>query len=191
MNIETGRKDDKGKIRMDLLPFECLDEVAKILTFGAEKYSPDGWQKVENGKERYEAALLRHFSAYKQGEQNDPESGFSHLAHVATNALFLIWFEKQSTGETKSENNIVVDEDTINDIKKLNSWFSVGGFIGDINDADKTFTLTDDSISGVGLRCTRFIHGMTDNFISRKADGFRHVVFYTYQDGIYTAQTIL
>jgi len=88
-----GQKHDKEKIRMDLLPFDALEEVAKILTFGAKKYSANNWQNVENAKERYEAALLRHLSAHKKGEKIDNDSGLSHLSHVACNALFLIWFE--------------------------------------------------------------------------------------------------
>lgn len=93
-NKEDGLKLDDKKIRMDLLPFDCLEEIAKVLTYGAEKYAPDNWKIVKNAKERYEAALIRHLSAYKQGEINDPESGLSHISHVACNALFLIFFNK-------------------------------------------------------------------------------------------------
>jgi hypothetical protein len=81
---------------MDLLPFEALEEIARVLTYGAKKYAPNNWQKVPDAKERYEAALLRHFSAHKRGEKNDPESGLSHLAHVGCNALFLIWLQDKT-----------------------------------------------------------------------------------------------
>jgi hypothetical protein len=91
----VGRKDDSGKTRMDLLPFESLEAVAKVLTFGAKKYADNNWQKVDNAESRYIGALLRHLSAYMQGEMFDVESGLSHISHVATNALFLVYFEEK------------------------------------------------------------------------------------------------
>jgi hypothetical protein len=94
----TGRKDDCKKIRMELLPFESLEAVAKVLTFGAKKYADNNWQKVDNAKSRYVGALLRHLSAHLQGETFDAESGLSHISHVATNALFLVYFEEKKNG---------------------------------------------------------------------------------------------
>ena len=84
-----GRKYDADKPRMDLLPFDALIEVAKVMGVGAEKYGDDNWRLVEPAT-RYEAALLRHYTAYKSGEINDPETGLPHLAHMATNALFIL-----------------------------------------------------------------------------------------------------
>jgi hypothetical protein len=98
---KKGRKDDNDKIRMDLLPFESLEAVAKVLTFGAKKYADNNWQKVDNAESRYTGALLRHLSKHLQGEKIDAESGLSHLSHAATNVLFLVWFEeeKKKNGE--------------------------------------------------------------------------------------------
>jgi len=94
----TGCKDDVGKPRMGLLPFDALTEVAKVMTWGAEKYAPDNWKHVSAGTERYMDALLRHVAAWQGGEVFDAEAGdkkIRHIAQVATNALFLIWFEIQ------------------------------------------------------------------------------------------------
>jgi len=95
MNKKTrvGVKDDQGKLMMGLIPHEAMTGLAQILTFGANKYAPNGWQTVPNAKSRYEDAMLRHFYAYKAGEQNDPESGLSHLKHALTNLAFLVYFE--------------------------------------------------------------------------------------------------
>lgn len=90
-----GRKDDKGKIRMHLLPFDSLAEIAKVLTVGAEKYAPNNWKKVGDLEERYMDALLRHIGAHQTGGLLDPEDGLSHLAHAGCNLLFLIWFQIQ------------------------------------------------------------------------------------------------
>lgn len=91
--IEEPKKDmkfDGGKPRMNLLPADALLAVAEVLTFGAQKYEADSWKQVEGGRERYEAALLRHWAAFKSGEDYDSETGLSHWAHIACNALFLV-----------------------------------------------------------------------------------------------------
>jgi hypothetical protein len=97
-----GQKHDAKKPRMDLLPFEALEEVAKVLTFGARKYAANSWQKLDCAESRYTAALLRHLVAIQRGERFDAESGLLHVAHMATNALFLLWFEIQK-GKEKQE----------------------------------------------------------------------------------------
>lgn len=94
-NTLPGVKYDGGKIRMDLLPFDALEEISAVLTYGAKKYAPNNWKHIDNPVERYQAAMLRHFSAYKRGEYIDPESGQSHLGHAACCLLFLIWHEKK------------------------------------------------------------------------------------------------
>lgn len=94
--MEEGRKFDNEKLRWDLLPLECIEEVVKILTFGASKYGPNNWQNLENAEDRYYAALMRHLVEYKKGIRIDDESGLSHLSHLMCNVLFLIWFEKHS-----------------------------------------------------------------------------------------------
>lgn len=96
MNFNNiGRKDDTGKNRLDLIEPEFIESVGKVLTFGASKYEPNNWQNVEDGKDRYYAAALRHLMAYRRGEVTDPESGLSHLEHVACNIMFLLHFERE------------------------------------------------------------------------------------------------
>ncbi|MDL2207151.1 DUF5664 domain-containing protein [Desulfovibrio sp. OttesenSCG-928-F20] len=89
--MSKGIKHDVGKLRLDLLPPEAIRALGETLTHGAEKYGPDNWRGVE--PERYEAALLRHWLAWKEGELRDPESGLPHLAHVLCNAAFLMALE--------------------------------------------------------------------------------------------------
>lgn len=89
-----GRKFDSEKLRWDLLDIESVEDLVKILTFGASKYEANNWQKVDNATERYYAALMRHLVAWRKGEKIDPESGYNHLAHVFCNTMFLIWFDR-------------------------------------------------------------------------------------------------
>ena len=96
----VGRKDDQGKVRADLLPANALMEVAKVLTFGAQKYGAENtWQKVTPFRARYTAALMRHLFARQQGEIYDPESGLLHMAHMACCALFLLSGEVGHDGD--------------------------------------------------------------------------------------------
>ena len=87
-NEVVGIKFDGAKPDYSLVPFGALDEVVKVLTYGAKKYDRHNWQHVDDI--RYQAALMRHFSAYMQGERNDPESDINHLAHLACSVLFLL-----------------------------------------------------------------------------------------------------
>ena len=84
-------KYDNGKRRWDLVPFECLDALADIYTFGAAKYQPNSWQQLEDFDNRYFAAILRHLSAWRQGEWLDQESGYPHLAHAMWGCCALLW----------------------------------------------------------------------------------------------------
>ena len=91
--MSKGIKYDTSKVRWDLVPIDAIEEVAKILTFGSEKYGDNNWQDVDNFNDRYYAALLRHLVEWRKGNTIDPESGMSHLSHAATNAIFLLWNE--------------------------------------------------------------------------------------------------
>ncbi len=83
------RKLDQGKLRMDLIPPEINIELAKVLTYGLRKgYKEDGWREVEDF--RYIAAAMRHFSQWRMGEKNDPESNIKHLTHLLANISFLL-----------------------------------------------------------------------------------------------------
>lgn len=85
-------KHDDSKPRMELLDPTFLLEVTKVLTFGAEKYEANNWRKGFKWTRLY-GAVLRHVTAHLNGEDVDPESGLSHLAHAACGLQFLIWHE--------------------------------------------------------------------------------------------------
>lgn len=84
-------KFDVGKLRYDLIPTEATKALAEILTYGAKKYKPNNWKHCED-TERYIAALMRHLEAHRSGEFYDEESGLLHMAHVLTNAAFMVHF---------------------------------------------------------------------------------------------------
>ena len=85
-----GAKLDAGKVRVGLVLFgfaRALEQVARVGTYGSEKYSDNGWMQVPDGVRRYTDALLRHLLAEAMGERIDPETGLPHAAHCAWNAL--------------------------------------------------------------------------------------------------------
>ena len=92
----AGMKFDQDKPMFDLIDPHFHEDLAKVLTHGANKYKPGNWQKVKNAKSRYVAALERHVNAFKKGEVIDPESGLPHMSHVAVNSMFLHYLERNS-----------------------------------------------------------------------------------------------
>lgn len=90
--VETFMKFDDSKLRYDLIPPSATRALAEVLTYGAKKYKPDNWRK--GTVERYTAAAMRHLEEWREGEQNDSESGLRHLAHLMTNVAFLIELTK-------------------------------------------------------------------------------------------------
>lgn len=86
----AGAKTDEGKNRLGLVLLgfsRALQEVGKVGTFGADKYTDDGWVEVPDGERRYTDALLRHLFREAEGEAHDPDSELLHAAHTAWNAL--------------------------------------------------------------------------------------------------------
>ncbi len=85
-----GAKLDAGKCDVGLL-FEsfpnALFAVAQVATFGANKYTRNGWKSVPEGLNRYAAAEGRHKLYRYQGEDVDKESLFPHRYHEAWNTL--------------------------------------------------------------------------------------------------------
>lgn len=92
-----GQKFDSDKLRYDLLPPELLEEVARVLTFGAEKYSARNWELGMQWSRPF-GAMMRHMWAWWGGEDKDPETGYSHLAHAACCIAFLVSYERRGSG---------------------------------------------------------------------------------------------
>lgn len=85
----AGAKLDAGKVRPDLILSgmpRALLAVAQVATFGAAKYTENGWQSVPDGIKRYTAAMDRH-RLKEPVELADADSGLAHQAHLAWNAL--------------------------------------------------------------------------------------------------------
>jgi hypothetical protein len=68
---------------------DALDEIAKVFTYGADKYTAYNWlNDMRYG--RFIAATFRHLRDYWLGEDMDKESKLPHLAHAGANILMLL-----------------------------------------------------------------------------------------------------
>ena len=99
-------KHDSGKRRYDLLPYDALEEIIKVLEFGALKYEDNNWLRGCEWS-RYWTACMRHITAWWMGESVDAETGLSHLAHAGCCILFLLGFELRDIGDdNRNSSNI-------------------------------------------------------------------------------------
>lgn len=88
-----GLKFDNSKVRLDLLPDQALEQVAIVLTKGADKYhGPYNWAKGIL-YHRLHRAARNHMQAFWRGEDLDPEFRVHHIAHAICSLLFLLHYE--------------------------------------------------------------------------------------------------
>lgn len=92
-----GVKHDQGKAPWHLLPPDAMDEVLKVLDYGANKYAARNWEAGMDWSRPF-SAMMRHMWAWWSGEDIDQESGLSHLAHAACCVLFLLAYNKRFDG---------------------------------------------------------------------------------------------
>jgi hypothetical protein len=86
-------KFDDGKIPTDLFSVPAYIGVCKVLQFGAKKYAAWNWSKGLLYMRVY-AATLRHLFLWVTGEDNDQETGLSHIDHAMCELMFLSHFIK-------------------------------------------------------------------------------------------------
>lgn len=62
-----------------------MSETAWALGYGAfsKKYGPRNYRTAGVNATTYVGAIMRHLSSWNDGEDLDPESGLSHIAHVS------------------------------------------------------------------------------------------------------------
>lgn len=93
----SGTKHDSNKPPMELLPSLSLEEIAKVLDYGRQKYDAWNWSKGFAWG-RLIGAAYRHLGAFQRGEDVDPETKISHIAHLACTALFLLEHQLRELG---------------------------------------------------------------------------------------------
>jgi len=97
------------KLKMSSTPIMPLQEMGKVFELGAKKYGRYNWRLHAVSATVYYDAALRHLMAWFEGEDMDPESAVSHLAHVM--ACMAILMDAQKNGKLKD--NRLDAEDTL------------------------------------------------------------------------------
>ena len=93
--MNTQYNDPKGaagalKTPLGFIPPYAMDQTAWAHKLGAEKYGPFNWRDTGVCASTYINAMMRHLNAWRDGENLDPESGISHLAHIACSCNILM-----------------------------------------------------------------------------------------------------
>lgn len=93
----SGMKFDQGKPPLGLISRTALEQEAFVMAYGVKKYGEHQWRNGMNYSRLADAAL-RHLYAFLDGEDSDPETGLSHLAHVRCCAAFLLEYQGKKLG---------------------------------------------------------------------------------------------
>ncbi len=98
-NINSAIESQKGnpkdatgssKTPFHLVPESATAQEAEAMRLGASKYGAYNWRSKAVKASVYVSALRRHLAAWFDREDNDPESGLSHLAHARANLGILL-----------------------------------------------------------------------------------------------------
>ena len=96
--MEEAKKADTNKPPIGLISRVALEQEAFVMQFGAQKYDAHNWRKGMKYSRLLNAAL-RHILAFNEGEDLDPETGLSHLAHARCCLAFLMDYQASGTGQ--------------------------------------------------------------------------------------------
>jgi hypothetical protein len=130
----SGTKNDDGKLPWHLLPFDAIGQVVRVLDFGSRKYAPRNWERGI-AHSRVFAAAQRHLTSWWQGEDNDPETGLSHLAHAACCTLFMLAFVTRKTAGVDDRPNTLRCAEDFSEVSYAGIVFpspSIGRVLGTI-----------------------------------------------------------
>lgn len=108
----------KKPATLSRIPATAIIAEGKVMTLGGIKYGPFNWRDNSVSAEIYVDAAIRHLMLWNAGEDNDDESGESHLAHVR--ACMGILIDALETGNLIDDRP--KDEATIRAIKDFGAF---------------------------------------------------------------------
>lgn len=94
-NDGESKRYNAGKIQTREIDPNFILALGEVLTKSRVKYEHYNWQKPTKFSTPYES-LMRHLLAFQSGEDIDKETGCSHLAHCATNIMFLMYHDREN-----------------------------------------------------------------------------------------------
>ena len=81
-NPKQVRAEKDGKVPYEYLVLSVLEDDAYVHKHGGEKYGKRNWTIDEINATTYVGAMFRHYKAWAEGEDLDPDSGKPHLTHL-------------------------------------------------------------------------------------------------------------
>ena len=103
----VGVKFDDNKVRLDLLQLRAIMKVGEVSTFGCGKYNAHNWEKGIMFS-RLIAAAFRHIFKWMLFEDNDPETGISHIHHATWNLLSIGEFIEAGRTDVDDRSKIIL-----------------------------------------------------------------------------------
>lgn len=81
----------QAKPCIHFFPANVLAEVNEVMRSGAEKYGLKNWRATHVSASTYYDSIFRHMVEwYELGQDADPDSGLSPLAHIVASAAILL-----------------------------------------------------------------------------------------------------
>lgn len=81
-NPKQVQAEKDGKIPYEYLVLGVLEDDAYVHKHGGDKYGKRNWTIDEILASTYVGAMFRHYKAWSEGEDLDPDSGRPHLTHL-------------------------------------------------------------------------------------------------------------
>ena len=109
--MNTQHNDPKGsagllKTPLGLIPPHAMEQTAWVHKLGSQKYGPFNWRDTGVCASTYVNAIMRHLNAWRDGEDLDPESGITHLAHIACSCNIMM--DADYCGKLQDDRNKVL-----------------------------------------------------------------------------------
>jgi hypothetical protein len=82
MNPKQVQAEKDGKVPYEYLVLSVLEDDAYVHKHGGDKYGKRNWTIDEIKASTYVGAMFRHYTAWAEGENLDPDSGRPHLTHL-------------------------------------------------------------------------------------------------------------
>lgn len=102
----TGGEKGSKLARFSLIPCDFLWALAEHYGRGARKYADRNWERGYKWSLTVDA-MQRHLALWMNGEDDDPETGSSHLIAVAWHVVALWWFHRHGRGTDDVRSKIV------------------------------------------------------------------------------------
>lgn len=101
----SAQRYNSGKLRWDLIDWESVEEMVRVLEKGAERYAPDNWKKGLHREEMLES-IQRHLVALFKKEEIDSDPGFltHHMGNIMCGAMFYLYHYRNKSF-SKERNN--------------------------------------------------------------------------------------